>query len=531
MSIEVYPSLVDQTAIASSSTARCTAPSPLPESSRVKAEARTPVLPAIYQSFAYTAHESLADTHIDSNMSPTLISPPYVPRHPRPHALPPPSAHRNPNTAILFSRPHNNQTYHAQHGIPSLSPSLPNDIPETVGQNGYLRSPSQPLLSSTPSYNHASINSSPRWTPSHPVFTTTSALAAHHGIPQSLPPVPRTTRYHQSENPPPATPSTSSSLPPNSNFDSLCSDYLSMLSQKTQDQTAVSSTPMDSTSSSPDDAATVQALIEVLQASPEFRDFNGDFGSEFLTSPFDESPWEEMLTTPALESGDMSADILTSPAIVDTDDFGLSGMPLFADAISYNRTLDPLKTSPHAPMVQHPVFDALYTMPSPDTPSLDPASIHASPSVGLLDTPALTPSSPGGRRKNAPTGTRKNLNPTDLVPFDAPIQTRKYLTPSATSRKEIPAVFAKKKRGRSEAFGDEDIEDDEDMEGVDMDAIETKRRQNTLAARRSRKRKLEYQRELEATVEKEKEEKDQWRTRALFYKALLESHGHDAPSI
>lgn len=311
---------------------------------------------------------------------------------------------------------------------------------------------------------------------------------------------------------------------------------------------------MDSTASSSDDAATVQALIEVLQgtssslslqvkvtladsklcliASPEFRDFNGDFGSEFLTSPLDESPWEEMLTTPALESGDnMSADILTSPAIIDTDDFGLGGMPLFADAISYSRTLDPIKTSPHAPMVQHPVFDGLYTMPSPDTPSLDPASFHASPSIGLLDTPSLTPATPGSRRKS-PTGTRKNLNPEDLVPFDAPIQNRKYLTPSATSRKEVPAVFAKKtKRGRSVAFGDDDLLEDEDMEGVDMDAIEAKRRQNTLAARRSRKRKLEYQRELEASVEKEKEEKDQWKTRALFYKALLESHGHDVPTI
>ena len=308
---------------------------------------------------------------------------------------------------------------------------------------------------------------------------------------------------------------------------------------------------MDTQSASTD--AAVQALMEVLQgtalsldlrfgmtrsdsmlcliASPEFRDFNGDFGSEFLTSPAEESPWEEMLTTPAFESADMSADILTSPAIVDTDDFGLSGMPLFADALSYDRTLDPIKTAPQNVM-QHAMFDGLYTMSSPDTPALDPASIHASPS--LADTPALTPSTPGSRRKNAPTGTRKNLAPEDLVPFDAPIQPRKYLTPSATSRKEVPAVFAKKtapKRGRSVAFGDIEDEDEEDMAGVDMDAIEAKRRQNTLAARRSRKRKLEYQRELEATVEKEKEEKDQWKTRALFYKALLESHGHDVPTI
>ncbi len=319
-----------------------------------------------------------------------------------------------------------------------------------------------------------------------------------------------------------------------------------MLSQNSEDRApAVHTTTMNSTS--PNDAAAVQALIEVLQgeferlifdmtrsdscgmliASPEFRDMSDDFGSEFLTSPLDESPWEEMLTTPALESGDMSADILTSPAIIDTDDFGLSGMPLFADALSYNRTLEPMKNLPPAPMVQHPFFDGtLYTMPSPDTPSLDPASIHGSP---LLDTPALMPSS-GSRRKNHPTGTRKNITPEALVPFDAPIQSRKYVTPSATSRKEVPAVFAKRKRARSVAF-DED-EDGEDLSSaVDLDAIEAKQRQNTLAARRSRRRKLEYQRELETAVDKEKEEKDQWRTKALFYKALLESHGHDVPAI
>lgn len=302
-----------------------------------------------------------------------------------------------------------------------------------------------------------------------------------------------------------------------------------MLSQKTEEQSpAVTNAAMDSASTN--DAAAVQALIEVLQASPEFRDFNGDFGSEFLTSPMDESPWEDMLTTPALESGDnMSADILTSPAIVDTDDFGFSGMPLFADAISYGRTLDPIKTSPQGLPVQHPLFDGLYTMPSPETPSLDPSSIHASPRVPPVDTPELSPSQQLSRRKNQPTGTRKNLTPEALVPFDAPIQPRKYVTPSSTSRKEIPAVFAKKKRSRSSAFDEED--EGEDGLDVDLDAIEAKRRQNTLAARRSRKRKLEYQRELEASVEKEKEEKDQWRTKAMFYKALLESHGHEVPAI
>ncbi|KAI0337449.1 hypothetical protein BDW22DRAFT_1313502, partial [Trametopsis cervina] len=130
------------------------------------------------------------------------------------------------------------------------------------------------------------------------------------------------------------------------------------------------------------------------------------------------------------------------------------------------------------------------------------------------------------RRKNPPTGTRKNITPEALVPFDAPIQPRKYLTPSATSRKEVPAVFAKK-RQRSESIMDE--EDDGEGGEPDLNAIEAKRRQNTLAARRSRKRKLEYQRELEASVEKVNDEKEYWMQRAKALENMMRERGLDVP--
>ncbi|EIW74645.1 hypothetical protein CONPUDRAFT_85789 [Coniophora puteana RWD-64-598 SS2] len=140
-----------------------------------------------------------------------------------------------------------------------------------------------------------------------------------------------------------------------------------------------------------------------------------------------------------------------------------------------------------------------------------------------------------GRRKPSATGTRKNVTPATLVPVDAPTQTRKYVTPSATSRKELPAVFARK-RARSTAFADE--EDQLDEEDVSMkptmteqEQIEAKRRQNTIAARRSRRRKLEYQRELEDNVEHYKRDSEQWKSRALMYQALLRSHNIEAPDF
>jgi hypothetical protein len=59
--------------------------------------------------------------------------------------------------------------------------------------------------------------------------------------------------------------------------------------------------------------------------------------------------------------------------------------------------------------------------------------------------------------------------------------------------------------------------------------IEWKRLQNTLAARKSRQRKLQYQLELEDTVKKLAAERETWRARAQMYEALLRSNGINVP--
>ncbi|KAG7445554.1 uncharacterized protein BT62DRAFT_858561, partial [Guyanagaster necrorhizus] len=128
-------------------------------------------------------------------------------------------------------------------------------------------------------------------------------------------------------------------------------------------------------------------------------------------------------------------------------------------------------------------------------------------------------------RKSWATGTRKNITPETMVPLDAPTQARRYVLPSATSRKEVPATFAKK-RSRSTALGDEE-EDELDPpppDATDRELIEYKRRQNTLAARKSRKRKLEHQQQLEERVEMLTLEVEQWRTKAEIYQSILLSH-------
>lgn len=126
---------------------------------------------------------------------------------------------------------------------------------------------------------------------------------------------------------------------------------------------------------------------------------------------------------------------------------------------------------------------------------------------------------------------RKNVKVSDLIPLDAPIQARNYITPSATSRKDLPPSVAKtyvprsRKRSASTAFaaltvsGDDELLD-EDPTGMEteealkrrremdpekaalLEHVEQARRRNTLAARKSRQRKLEHVRNLEELVER-----------------------------
>jgi hypothetical protein len=271
----------------------------------------------------------------------------------------------------------------------------------------------------------------------------------------------------------------------------------------------------------------VQALMEVFQASPELQ-MASDF-SEFLTSPFDDSPFDDdLLTTPAMGSVDMGVDILTSPIMDDWNGGVYDDRPLFSDSLEtlfpvLKPPVDPSPVSTVSPSLD---LNGMWTL-SPQTPYLDQSTFD-SPSVPS-DKVVHT-----SRRKSTATGTRKNVTPETLVPIDAPTQPRKYVMPSSTSRKEVPAIFARK-RALSQAFADEEDQLEDEitlpLNPTEQELIEAKRRQNTIAARRSRKRKLEYQRELEDSVQTLTEERDMWKSRALTCHALLRSHGLESPDL
>jgi hypothetical protein len=464
----------------------------------------------------------------------------------------PPLTIPNPNTqtnVAISASTHNTYNTKSQDVQPPVNHSASYSHSSPAKRRNVF---SSPLDISHTTFHHGSINQpSNRPRTSTQVFSSAQDLAAHYGIPQILPPAPRPTPREQPRHSP--------------DFQSLSSNYLNMLAQKPTDNTMAMDNTSTLTTVSPADLLApahptqmvdYQGIIDVLTgeyripdtsldtlthsgpvsfetASPEFH-----ASPEFLTSPFMTSPYDDFADTSPYDDSPYS-DLLMTPVVPELHDMEMHGDMLTSPVIGYNDDLQlfgGMTMYPPSKSSDPPVLDttnAPYTM-SPETPSLDfvdPTSLYPSPR--LPTDKSLFPTSNPNRRKSSATGTRKNITPESLVPLDAPTQPRKYVTPSATSRKEVPAIFAKK-RSRSQALGDEEdelVEEPLAPNATEKEQIEWKRRQNTLAARKSRKRKLQHQQLLEDTVDQLAKEKEVWKTRALTLQHMLQSHGVPSPEF
>ncbi|KAI9568498.1 hypothetical protein HD554DRAFT_2022061 [Boletus coccyginus] len=272
------------------------------------------------------------------------------------------------------------------------------------------------------------------------------------------------------------------------------------------------------------DADALRSLMDVLTTTPELQ-MSNDL-NEFLTSPLIDSPLDDdLLSTPAVGS-DMQADIMTSPLMGDFGNDSFGEFPSLFSEFNDAMCLGSKPPQDEPPVFPHlPNLDNMFSLETPNTPFID------SPSFSPFDR-KVAPLPPAKRKSNA-TGTRKNVMPESLVPIDAPTQSRKYVIPSATSRKELPATW-RRKRLRTTGPGEEEdqlVEEALNPSLSEQEQIEAKRRQNTVAARRSRKRKLEYQRELEQNLEQYKRESEMWKQRAMTYQALLRSHHIECPEF
>ncbi|TIA92523.1 hypothetical protein E3P99_00599 [Wallemia hederae] len=229
--------------------------------------------------------------------------------------------------------------------------------------------------------------------------------------------------------------------------------------------------------------------------APDLLDFDALLNSfnnppSLTNSPFSNvssSPEQQLITPQMLHS--------------DTNDM-LSGFPLFGGGSEQGVDIEALKQSSlQDAQAQGPIdasvldgFTSLFNTVGAPPPA--PASaIHASPDSDKdMFKPSLSPPPSSKSRSSSVQSKRSKVQMSD------PIQPRKYTSASATSRKKIPAAFESRveggtatKRGRDEV---------DDAVPVDVqDAIEAKRRQNTLAARKSRERKRNQLADLEAQVE------------------------------
>jgi len=313
-----------------------------------------------------------------------------------------------------------------------------------------------------------------------------------------------------------------------------------MLSQRSDSNPApLTATDMSSATVSPADLQQPLADFNGLEAL--LRDIaEGTTGqpdmSPFEPNDFLTSPW-----TPSLDAfGDSpGSDFLNTP-LIDPDTTMFSGahdLPLFDDSLTFEaQNLDESSKAPALDTSN--LLTMSPTSPYLNTPALDPATLlspamlmtsafpniqqaTASPASADVSSPATN-----ARRRVSATGTRKNITSDSLVPIDAPTQPRRYVTPSATSRKELPAVFARK-RARVQMLDGDDDEFDEPLKpnATELEQIEWKRRQNTLAARKSRKRKLEHQQDLELQVTSLTQEREKWRQRALTLQGILQANG------
>nr|GAT61150.1 predicted protein [Mycena chlorophos] len=342
------------------------------------------------------------------------------------------------------------------------------------------------------------------------------------------------------------------------NYEEMRNNYLSMLSssqdvsaqEESRERPALTSSPR--LDPFPDD--------NPYAGEPLF-DPNAELSSSRLydfspnnphASPFD-TPYSAFIPTPSMgmEGDEFGSPVISrgsegSRALFAFTEDGEDAVPVDAELPSPPSpdTNANAKLGMHTPTT--PVLDdfdsPLTTLSTsfPTTP-ISPVSREPSPSGSppALATPSRRQSSRHKPRVvHDANGTRKNITPASLIPLDAPTQHRTYRLPSSTSRKAVPA--SSRKRVRNVAFADNvnagDTDDGEpaaDAGGASRTRVSAneaqrildKRRQNTLAARKSRRRKLEHVQGLEREVDELKGLVERWKERAIMVQGMLKQKG------
>lgn len=370
----------------------------------------------------------------------------------------------------LTRQPQRLRTDYYTHGLPQRFPPTPvttfvsNSFPEPNSANNSHKSDNREQQLHRPTLNSAQPKTTPKQAPSVADSATSSTLTLHDLLPQ-------------------------------------LSGYMNMLAKKNDTIEGVSNpapiVPTEQTPSRVEDEImnwitspvpdTDASLASYLEEDPCWE--SSPLFGERDSFDVDDSP---AMTTPPIDFGSndlytFSPDIYTSPALLDYNSFESASGVGVADI--------PLMGAPSNVTFASKDGDLgdFWDLPAVEDVSAVAPTTTLHNSAAVTTAVAAPASGDASKDKTKPwTGTRPNLTPAALIPIDAPVQPRSYVTPSATSRKDVPAAFTNrqpKKRTIEEVAIDEELELQRQ--------IEAKRLQNTKAARRSRARKLEYQRKLE----------------------------------
>ncbi|KAJ3867838.1 hypothetical protein EV359DRAFT_78242 [Lentinula novae-zelandiae] len=335
-------------------------------------------------------------------------------------------------------------------------------------------------------------------------------------------------------------------------FQSLSRKYLRMLANESDDNKSLNTIRT---------APLAKAQAENYGGDPQSLEYDSLIASEFLTqecftdylsSPLDVSPIESSPSSSIFGSPIMKTiDSNNESGWVNTDDNVRNVQPQHINnGASESASNDTVPTS--STQVQEPVSGKSKSSRSQTShnSASPPTSASGAESRNLYPTKRL----PGFRPDNimintsacqAPSsfkivnGTRYHLTLNELVPLDAPTRPRRSMIPSESS--SPPAENKNQKRSHSLAFDDdghnEGFNDEEDSlpssesslgpNATESEKLAFKRRRCTLAARRSRRRKLEYQLMLERTVGNLEEQRDKWKTRCTVLQEILKRHNAD----
>lgn len=237
-----------------------------------------------------------------------------------------------------------------------------------------------------------------------------------------------------------------------------------------------------------------------------------------------ESPFSEFLNSPvfASESGTASPPFeLSYPSLFPSSSYLFAPTPALAPLPDSEMML---QGSPALPAL--PALSALPALPN-STSSHTTSPTPPTTSTTTTSEKALT-------IKTSRRGTGFRGPSTPLVAIDAPIRPRNYLVDSTTSKKRKTAAVEREltKRGRTSASPDSgaakaatEVKPEDAIPEDIAAAVERKRLQNTLSARKSRQRKQERLGELEERNKELETENEGLKQRVQALEAMAKAFG------